>query len=1005
MSKSLSKANAAQVSNVLWERFSESSLDLDGVFFMVNNPRKRDTNKTLTQALAILLFGFELPKTVICLCKHPEPTMHIFTSKNTHEKFLFAMEEIQLPFKLAFHTFDPTSDNKDNELLAASTQAALEVIYENNRNLGYLPGDSDIYVDTYGAHIAHQLRLRSAADAAPILADVCSFVFDFKKENLDYFHQCQEIFDHTFDSFLQRAPSASSYGGLTADLIKQLNENPVLKNGTELSILYPNFTPYTPGLNEIFTPRPATTSIPTGTTNPVILAMKLFPMNYKMTMARSLLISCSPAIISSYDQLTQIYAVIINKIKPGMSGAQIHDEILSTLQSKNFTTEDESFGFLVGPYDSNAWSISSDNHNILGNNRLLNIYLSVKDQNGINFVLSDVIQIISGGNVTLTFNEDTIHSRAYNVSSDSAEAGADHIAAENFNEGDGDDEFTGPTAKITGGRGRRKKISLIDKQREQINKSLCDKLSSSISSSLSRGVITLSENDGDTIPAIENYRVPEKLSVYVDSNNYAVVLPINSRMVPFHASLIKSITTTKVKDDLYELRVVFDSPGITGTSRIAKKNPQFERYPEATFIQELNFRAKKSQNFENVSLQFKMLQESLSKETKRKNTKNPIVPTTVNLSAAKRINGISSLSQVTFRPALVSTKASKSTDKVELGENGIRCVSGAHVLNIPFDNLKGMIVLTANNKDTLAIVHFNFIKPVRINNRVVEDFQIYIETGEKDTELSQTNRMSDAQAMKAEEAELKHRRIINSKFLDFAKSCYSSSSAWSKRYSKPAPIMDVARADGECSFLGTIKNTYLWRTSKNGQVLLAVSETPFQFLWMREIYFVLFERMKDGMTITSNFDMQIVFKQLDKKTVRISAISSGFAEPIRETLSKYNIPYFYADTQFNYEVFSEEYNTVELLKSFEAEGGWSSLFAPEDEDSDAAESESAGFQMSEGYDDEGSESLGYGDEAAYDDESASADYEEDDGLDWSELERQAEQSDEIRETKKRRGRP
>ena len=162
---------------------------------------------------------------------------------------------------------------------------------------------------------------------------------------------------------------------------------------------------------------------------------------------------------------------------------------------------------------------------------------------------------------------------------------------------------------------------------------------------------------------------------------------------------------------------------------------------------------------------------------------------------------------------------------------------------------------------------------------------------------------------------------------------------------------------------------------------------------LEDIQLVHFERVQFQL---KNFDMVFIFKDYSKKVMMVTTIPMNMLDHVKEWLNSVDIKYTEGLQSLNWTKIMK--TIVEDPEGFFENGGWSFLDPESDAEAgdEETDSEDEEFQVS-GSEDEVEESDDdYSSEASEDDESyGDMDSDESSGKDWSDLEREAAEDDEI----------
>lgn len=487
--------------------------------------------------------------------------------------------------------------------------------------------------------------------------------------------------------------------------------------------------------------------------------------------------------------------------------------------------------------------------------------------------------------------------------------------------------------------------------------------------------------------------------VMVDMRAECVILPINGVPVPFHISTIKNVSKSE-EDKATYLRINFYVPGTSlGRDVLPAMQTAITKFPNKMFIKELGFRSSDAHNLNNQFRLIKELQKRVKQREQREQEESDlVVQEDLILTRDRRVPRLIDLSA---RPHVTGRKTHGT---LEAHANGVRFMTNKNQkLDILYSNIKHAIFQPCD-KELVVLIHFHLKNHIMIGKKKQNDVQFFTEVIEGSQTLDNRRRsMYDPDELDEENRERALREKLNTTFKEF---CHKMEGV-SERYGKPV-VFDIPYR--ELGFMGTpFKEMVLLQPSVH--CLVSLTDMPFFIISLDEVEHVHFERV---MFSSKNFDVVFVFKNFDVPPMRISAVSTGELERIKEWLDDIDICFTTGTANLNWKSIMA---TIKADNRFYLDAdedgvpkpaGWEFLKmeGSDDEDEDEEEAEDSTYSASSDDDDEsGSDSSGSGesDWASLVDEDSSEEPSEDeeDAPSWDELEREAQAADRLHLTEKR----
>lgn len=471
------------------------------------------------------------------------------------------------------------------------------------------------------------------------------------------------------------------------------------------------------------------------------------------------------------------------------------------------------------------------------------------------------------------------------------------------------------------------------------------------------------------------------LKIFVDKRNEAVILPIFGLPVPFHISTIKNVSTSVEGDYLY-LRINFFFPGST-----LEKGQTFPT-AEATFLKELTYRSyalkeqgevnPPAQNLNDSFVAIKTVQKKFKTRIDEEKELEGVVKQDTLIMANNKVGP--KLKDLYIRPNIYQKRISGS---LEAHVNGFRFTSIRNdKVDILYNNIKHAIYQPCDG-EMIILIHFNLKSPIIINKKKQFDIQFYTEVGEITTDLGKRQHMHDRDDYAAEAAERDLRTKLKLAFKSF---CDKVEASTKGDVQFEIPMRDL-------SFYGVPKksNVLLQPTPS---ALVNLTDPDPTVITLSEIELVHFERVHFQL---KNFDMQIVFKDYNVKTMSITAVEMSKLEEIKNWLDRCDIKFTSGNSNLNWPALMKRIK--EDLDDFFNNGGWGFLDSDaEDEEGEPEEDESGDDQYSpsesetEEEEDEDESELEE-EESDYEESEGELGSSEESGKDWSELEEEAAKAD------------
>eukprot|EP00049_Salpingoeca_infusionum_P001196 m.45958 g.45958 ORF g.45958 m.45958 type:complete len:982 (-) comp10909_c0_seq1:3721-6666(-) len=487
------------------------------------------------------------------------------------------------------------------------------------------------------------------------------------------------------------------------------------------------------------------------------------------------------------------------------------------------------------------------------------------------------------------------------------------------------------------------------------------------------------DDEEESKPNPVSYKRPEqfpretarKQRIFVDAKHDTVILPIFGIATPFHISTIKSVTQT----DEHYIRINFNTPGVSVAVPRSRQN--------MIYLRELVFR---SDALASLKSAHSIISSTLTKYRQMERERLAAEALIEQDDLVLRNDGSQRilLRDLLMRPSTYK----KVSGTLEAHLNGFRYHNRRNeVVDILYNNVRFSFFQPCKG-ETMILLHFTLKNPILIGKKAYKDVSFFTEIGEVTTDLNQRRHRSERDELMQEQLERKQRQKLTKSFKAFFKAVEAN--VQSIKFEIPYRHLAFQGVPG--------KSRVLIQPTDN--CLVSLTEQPAFVLPMRDVERVHFERV--GMR-NREFDMVFVFSDYSKKVASISAIPSQKLDSLKNWLDACNIKFTEAPQPLNWNTIMKRINSN--LQAFVEEGGWSFL-EPEDledgsEDDEESDESSVHFSESELEDDASTTDSDYSDEVMDEESSEEADLgsDEEEGLEWDELEMQAAKKD--RESAKR----
>lgn len=351
-----------------------------------------------------------------------------------------------------------------------------------------------------------------------------------------------------------------------------------------------------------------------------------------------------------------------------------------------------------------------------------------------------------------------------------------------------------------------------------------------------------------------------RATIQIDAKNYALLLPIGGRLVPFHIACIKNVTKHSENSQAL-LRVNFQTPAISGANIVFPTATSFGSQP--LYIKELTVTSKNPDNLTNVAKQVKELQK------KYKLSSSMVSKQVKDTEKVALKNKLKTLNDVKMRPTLTGKK---TVGSLTAFTNGFKFVSSrSEVFEIMLSNIKHAFFQPAD-QEMIVILHFFLYNPVVVNKKLTNHVQFFTEVGIATEDLAdpRRRRRADYDEYEEEQMEEQAKERFNKQYLDFAEYIEKN---WESDLQFEQPYTDLG-------FYGSYASNNVF-ISPSASCLVSLLESPFLVVSMNEVELVSFERLDNKI---KNFDMILIFKDYTKPVLSVSNIPKDNLSTIKEWL-------------------------------------------------------------------------------------------------------------------------
>jgi len=426
-----------------------------------------------------------------------------------------------------------------------------------------------------------------------------------------------------------------------------------------------------------------------------------------------------------------------------------------------------------------------------------------------------------------------------------------------------------------------------------------------------------------------------------------------------------------------------------------------EEFPEVNgrrvYIKELSFRSLSKDNFDAVLRGFKeaqkrMKQREVEGEVRRSSSKGGAAEALQPL----RAGAFPCIRDVSMRPNFGSS-ARRTTGTLEAHVNGFRfsIKGGAEKIDVLYSQVQEAIFEPCQEGSLIVLIHLHLKELIMVGKKKSQDLQFFTEVAALTEDLSMRRNASahDPDEILEEQREREMKERLNKIFHEFAKKVEALNTC---PLTFDMPLKEL-------QFSG-VPHKQVVTLCPCRRSLVSLQEWPPFCLDLADVDIVVFERLIISLR---EFDIVFVKKDYDQLPVRITTIPSNQLDKIKAWLAQIEVVWYSCGMNMQWQLVMKE--ITKDLNSFVENGGWEQWFGSTGGDSegesgaeDPDDGESDYKEDDDEPEEEDDDDLG-GDDGESDfsadpddEESDPASEDEEDGLSWDELEKEAERSDRKR---------
>lgn len=700
--------------------------------------------------------------------------------------------------------------------------------------------------------------------------------------------------------------------------------------------------------------------------------------NYNANIGRTYFINPTKYQEEVYKVLTQVYRSCLSKLKSGNSLADVYNAAKSIINKMKPEIKDHfvaNCGTGIGLEFREASYVLSGKggKNILQAGMIYNLSIGFRHLhvNGKNVspddtkvsdkifgcFLSDTIRVTADDAESLTVAKRDWSDVSYYNEDDVSESDEDSESDDEKNRGIKKGALRTDKNKDDESSLQQQQRRLAQKRREEeLRKFSSDKMDKQFDSKMpSKDRVFASYKNAGSLP--NNLRQDR---IYVDVSAESVLLPVTGQLVPFHISTIKNCHKTEASG-FTTLTITFVTPQGAGGAQL----PSFlDR--KCKFIKEMTFRSS-SGTIGKTYFDIKELKKRVQNRLKEHEAKASLV-VQEDLILNKKGNQIK-LNNISVKPYT----RKKTHGYIEAHVNGFRVVtnngSSRQKIDIIYKNIKAAFYHPANKKRLAVVLH------LQLHNKIILDkkkskktdyIQIYQDLVEASQDLAESKRYYDEDGLLEEQEERRNRKKWNDRFKGFVQKVQSY-----LQEAKNQPEIEFDIPYEKLTFKGKPQKTTV-DIYPSVRGLVSLEDNPPFVVVLDEVDVVFFERVNFNLR---NFDMTIIYKDLDRAPSKAESIPSKQLDSIKNWLVASEVNFYESPVNLLWKNIIADIKKD--VKQFWDDGGWGLItggdesegegesaeemddgesdFEPDDSGSDGEEEFDSGSDFSDSSEDESEE--------------------------------------------------
>jgi nucleosome binding factor SPN SPT16 subunit len=474
---------------------------------------------------------------------------------------------------------------------------------------------------------------------------------------------------------------------------------------------------------------------------------------------------------------------------------------------------------------------------------------------------------------------------------------------------------------------------------------------------------------------------PQNLStsrVAIDLSREAVLVPINNRLVPFHISTIKSISTPNP-----DMRISFHIPCVKPDQSISSnmRNLIVKHGTRVAFIKELTFQPATNTDFSDIYKQYQELSRVFKKRNKAEEQMRELITQPNLIISHEKCSKI----DIIMRPTI--NKSNKHGGKLTAYSNGFRYTSVKHDdVDVIYTNIKHSIFQPCIQTN-IVLIHFSLHQHQVIGGKKCLDIQFYNDVTESSISLlckQQTTAYSDE--LDSEQEDRIARNNMNKSYKDF---CVQMTTVSSNCINFEIPFK-------KSGFMGCWGRQMI-EFIPTRESLVSLTEWPPFLLLLSEIEHVHLERVSYA---TRAFDIVFITTNHSAQPITITAVELKHIDKIQDWLNLMKISCTKGPQSLNWiELLKTiRHNMLEFYSPLDSDGfpkpaGWAFLSECSNSENSCDEDEDSSVVCSTESSSDSETGSDYATEDSSEDGMEMEDKSDERGMSWEELELMAYKED------------